>query len=426
MLYINAKSIILKNKVYNLFLLIKNKVNSIFLKKASFGLIETVVTLGIVGTMAGIGLSAYKSTNPQYRNDIKKMQAIEDALQKFFSTNGRLPAPARPQDCNVSQNYLKENTTDGFDNYSSYSYFRLQDSSHQEDLNRGRCLLNLDTNVGTQCTACANRQLLWGVVPTRTLGLPDEYAYDSYGHNFEYVIDWQMAIPVNETTWGNDNCKKTYVTDLQGKYVPYYISTNVNATTKQMEFALFPISIYNATLSTPTLVYGTTQNVAYVIISKSTSNECYWDNKSSTLVSDGTIPTDNTKYNCRANYTRGTFSELKIYQGYSKSKFNNLVKYKTLTDLIHTNASVRERTNELSGSNPSVYQTRNDPRLQTSSKNLVEAINEVSNAMTGTILMFYSNEIPQGWQLCNGFAGTPDLRNNTTMGANVRFICKVS
>ena len=57
--------------------------------KFSFGLVETAVAVGIIGTMAGISLSAYNASNPQYKRDVEKINKIQDALQKFFSTNFR-------------------------------------------------------------------------------------------------------------------------------------------------------------------------------------------------------------------------------------------------------------------------------------------------------------------------------------------------
>ena len=78
----------------------------------SFGLLETAITVAIMGTIAGATLGAYNATNPQVRNDLKKMEKIEQALQQFFTINGRLPFPANPTIVVGNALYLKESKND--------------------------------------------------------------------------------------------------------------------------------------------------------------------------------------------------------------------------------------------------------------------------------------------------------------------------
>ena len=88
----------------------------------SFGLVESAVTVAVMGTIAGATISAYHSTNPQVRNDVKKMEKIEEALQQFFALNGRLPFPANPTINTDNDDYLKELKANPY-NYSKENYF---------------------------------------------------------------------------------------------------------------------------------------------------------------------------------------------------------------------------------------------------------------------------------------------------------------
>ena len=81
------------------------------MKKFSFSLVEVAITVAVMGAIAGATLGAYNATNPQVRNDLKKMEKIEEALQQFFTVNGRLPFPANPTMTVGDTLYLKENSS---------------------------------------------------------------------------------------------------------------------------------------------------------------------------------------------------------------------------------------------------------------------------------------------------------------------------
>ena len=63
-----------------------NRILNFCHKSHSFSLVELAVVLSVAGILIGGGLTAYKSTNPKIKSDLKKMQAIEEALQQFFNT----------------------------------------------------------------------------------------------------------------------------------------------------------------------------------------------------------------------------------------------------------------------------------------------------------------------------------------------------
>ena len=376
--------------------------------KLSFSLLELSVVLAVSGILIAGGISAYKSTNPKLKSDLKKMEKIEEALQQFFTTNGRLPFPARPSDYNGTAYYLKEYRVGSADVYSKafyklYSSGAITESSSTQYCNDASCT----TYAGG--ISYPTSQLIWGVVPVRTLGLPDDYAYDSQGKNFEYITDLQLATS-NEMAFNSGTYRKAnYVTNQQGKYEVYYKSTYVPPGNDPISLALanhfshFSLPLFSATIvnaNTAKEIEATTDNVAYVLLSKQ-KQSCYWNNRAkNATITNATVPTDNTRYNCQANYTNGNYATINIYQGYSKT-FDNVVKYNTLSNLIEGSYKAQENAQ-------GIYSSRSS------------SSNGYFNALpVGTMVLFYlhSSNIPRGWQICNGTNGTPDMRGNFALGA---------
>ena len=331
----------------------------------SFSLVESAVVIAVAGSVIGGGLKAYQATNPKVKSDLKKMEAIEKSLQQFFTTNGRLPFPAHPTQGPSTANYLVE--------YRDSAY-----NATQEHYAHDNGAMTAGGNAQNKCiftntTACNPGDfVLWGVVPTRTLGLPDDYAYDSYGHNFEYVMHSAVGVS-NETLFQSSTYKKSnYTPNASGQYTVLYPHTSNTSAKKQV--LLTRLSVYNN--STAKQIPTTVNNTAYVLISKGDTGNCYFNAKGSL---NTTKPTGNLLKNCVQNYGSGSTTERTIYQGYSKS-FNNVVRYKTMTELISTASSVQEDTRNL-GKETVRSQQRVDNSLQTSSKEVVGAINETNTGV---------------------------------------------
>ena len=354
----------------------------------SFSLVELSVALAVSGFLLSGVFSAYKSTNPQLKSDLNKLAQIEEKLQQFFTINGRLPFPANPDNYNGTKYYLTEYTTGSAIKYSTATYQSASGVEAQKSTSPQYC-------NDTGCSEYAGilkhptSQLIWGVVPTRTLGLPDDYAYDHRGKNFEYLIDIQLATK-NGITFENGYQKSMYTTSQKGKYEVLYTTTE----TPYINFTmpLFPIKIVNA--STSKEIETATKNVAYVLMSKQ-KQSCYWNNRGmNTTITNSTIPTNNTKYNCQAKTTNGSFEELSIYQGFSKS-FDNVVKYKTLSEMITRASTQQEDTRNLS-KGTIANQLQIDSRLTTNSKEIVGAINELRAALypVGSVYISVNNVNP--------------------------------
>ena len=84
-------------------------------------------------------------------------------MRSFMAFNGRRPCPADGK-------YAEE-----------YRQFRPR-SRYSRYLHRGTPAAPLGPDAGTG-------YIVGGVIPTVSLGLPDEYQYDEFGRRFTYVVD---------------------------------------------------------------------------------------------------------------------------------------------------------------------------------------------------------------------------------------------
>ena len=126
----------------------------------------------------------------------------------------------------------------------------------------------------------------------------------------------------------------------------------------------------------------TDKNTAYVLLSKGKTGKCYFDTKNNTI--NKTLPDDATINNCvqsnsNPDYRVNTSVDRKIYQGYNKTAFDNLVRYKTISALMQTNSNIKDKIRSSTIYNHQQYVERNSIILNTNSKNIVEAINELKD-----------------------------------------------
>ena len=374
---------IFKYLINNLINKIKNYKNNNHNNYSSFGLLETAITVAIMGTIAGATLGAYNATNPQVRNDVKKMEKIEEALQQFFTINGRLPFPANPTITIGNDLYLKESSSNVYNAGLEVHACGVGSSFGDGEASYNDCYG--DGKTYNKC--CVGDFLVWGIVPTATLGLPENYAYDSQGHNFEYITHSVLTYPFG-FKWTNNtsaNAKKeAYTAISNGKY-GVFVKADGETSTTSTHYAstivpLKRLEIYNADNSS--LIPITQENTAYVLMSKGKTNKCYFDAKHNVV--ETTQPTDKTLNNCVQYYESAVSSVpansgniRKIYKGYLKGVFENLVKYKTLTELVGIALNNKQDIDDFTSITP--YQTLNDENLMTDGKNVIDAINELKD-----------------------------------------------
>ena len=73
----------------------------------SFTITELAIGLAVSSVLLAGGIGAYRATNPKLRSDLAKLEKINQALQQFFTTNGRLPFPARPSPIASSKQFIE-------------------------------------------------------------------------------------------------------------------------------------------------------------------------------------------------------------------------------------------------------------------------------------------------------------------------------
>ena len=97
------------------------------------------------------------------------LDAIERALKLYYATNGDLPCPADGSLAVTNTNFGLGTETD--DNLTSH-----------------RCLYDNLYGVANSLSSVDGNGFS-GVVPTRTLNLPDSYMFDGWGNRITYVVD---------------------------------------------------------------------------------------------------------------------------------------------------------------------------------------------------------------------------------------------
>jgi len=141
-------------------------------KKAGFSLLEMGIVLLIIGMVAGSAavLMNQQLENAQANETNQKMQVIQKTLLDFRRANNRLPCPAN--------NTLSLMATS----------FGIEAS------NPGICT---EANQGT----VENNNAKGGMLPVRTLNLPDDYAFDGWGRRFTYAADLRYTNTDGFTTF---------------------------------------------------------------------------------------------------------------------------------------------------------------------------------------------------------------------------------
>ncbi|MGE0754163.1 MAG: FG-GAP repeat protein [Alphaproteobacteria bacterium] len=123
-----------------------------------FSLMQT----GVILAVSSIALAA-ALPNQQFSSDTKKeeitqarMRVIDAAMKQFIASNSRLPCPANAQLAFSNASYGIENSAPGTCNSPSLGPVN---------------------------------EVVGGSVPTRALGIADDYALDGYGRRFTYIVD---------------------------------------------------------------------------------------------------------------------------------------------------------------------------------------------------------------------------------------------
>ena len=329
--------------------------NMKFFKKIhqSFTLIELSVILFIVGAMTTAALAMFKARSVQQMSDHKKVQAISDALVRYYAVHKRLP---RPANLNVAITNA---------NFGTEVALGVQPGGGFRKQNYGSDTALTDRPVG---------YIVSGMVPVAELGLPAEYAFDSYGNRIEYwthdlitrVYSYDYASLCGN---GSTTCKLAdFKTSLASTTAPRNLSS-MNLTNFPLikyrgnylvggsDCAYHP---YNLTLwndNSDREIARSTHNTVFVVLTHGKGGKCSY-NRAGVAQNAMTIPSsgicgdsgtanntaqDQRVCNCVAYWNKyykysntGTTDDdnrVKLRIGFS-NRFDNVVAFKTVDELV--------------------------------------------------------------------------------------------
>jgi FG-GAP repeat len=134
-------------------------------RSSGFSLIFVSILLAVASLIFVSFLPGQEAgdNNQKAINNTKKLERVEEAMRSFMASNNRRPCPADGQYAENTANFGLEATTPG-------------------TCTGGAPSAPLGPDAGTG-------YIVGGVIPTKTLGLPDDYAYDDFGRRFTYVVD---------------------------------------------------------------------------------------------------------------------------------------------------------------------------------------------------------------------------------------------
>jgi len=171
----------------------KNSDNYLFNKSNSgFTLVELSVVLLIIALVAGSGIAVGKSAleSAQTAATYNRLNTIETALSAFRQ-NGRLPCPADGSLASSNANYGSEAANIG-------------------SCTGGAPAANFQVTISGSKT-------VEGVVPVRTLSLPDEFMFDGWGRKITYSVWAPMTGMRAFYNYGvNFNCGMITTRDASG------------------------------------------------------------------------------------------------------------------------------------------------------------------------------------------------------------------
>ncbi len=163
-----------------------------------FTLVELAIVLIIIGVITGMGIMTGVSQieSARRKQTFDKVHAIKTAIDVFRRSYGRIPCPADLTLDTSNANYGVEAANAG----------SCVGGSPAATFNNTVTVSSLDTT-----TAVA------GAVPTRTLGLPDEFQLDGWGNKFTLVMNPEFSrTDIFSTIPINKSCPGVVVQDATG------------------------------------------------------------------------------------------------------------------------------------------------------------------------------------------------------------------
>lgn len=154
--------------------------------RRGFTLLELSIVLLVLSLVAGgvFAIMAQEVRRNKQSELQTKMDAIQNAMIKFRRQNNRLPCPADATAALSDENFGLEASNPG-----------VCDGDPAANFN------DTENTVG-------------GVIPVKSLGLPDDYMFDPWGGRFSYAVDMRMTAPSAFTTYPVTNTTVGSITVL--------------------------------------------------------------------------------------------------------------------------------------------------------------------------------------------------------------------
>ena len=144
----------------------------------AFSLMELAMVVLVLGLLAAAGLrySAARLDSNNLATTNNNLDVVEQALLNYRIAYGRLPCPALIADGENSPTFGKEYDNSTLDNTNT--------------IGSGNCS---GASFADITSVASYRYTVYGAIPTKTLQLPDKYAYDAWGKKILYVLDKRIT-----------------------------------------------------------------------------------------------------------------------------------------------------------------------------------------------------------------------------------------
>ena len=181
-----------------------------------YTLIEFAIILTVAGIMIGAFSAAYNIYNRTQQAQLTENNAtaVIGAISNYLIQNGAYPCPARLNAQRTDPDYglagQCDNTQASYPCPASAGLSVCTPGA----LAAGTCSYGYCEENSDRLPALAQPLVRRGMVPFRTLGLPEDMAEDGYRIRFQYAVTEALAVPVtyNITHGGIDVVNELYVT----------------------------------------------------------------------------------------------------------------------------------------------------------------------------------------------------------------------
>jgi prepilin-type N-terminal cleavage/methylation domain-containing protein len=161
----------------------------------AFTLLEMAIVIAIIAVILAGGAVTFSASvkQKQFDQTKEKMAVLQKALRDYWRTFGRLPCPADI----VSYSLAESNFGVEAENKGSCDGTPAATFFYNIDLDSiaGPALCSYNEVTHSYSDATHDNCIYLGMIPVRTLQLPDDYAFDGWGRRLSYVVHSDFTLP---------------------------------------------------------------------------------------------------------------------------------------------------------------------------------------------------------------------------------------